>query len=80
MSAPAWSRPHYGVQHLAGLREGWQVTCTDYGTFAQCWIRPHGAGFRGTTEIFDTIEAARQYGERRAHALGAFAQALAVQS
>lgn len=77
MTARHWSRPYYGVQHLAGLREGWQVTCIDYDTFAQCWIRPPGAGFRGTIEMFATIEEARQYGERRAHTLGAFAQAQA---
>lgn len=68
-----WTKPYFGVQHLDGLRRGWQITVTDRESFAECWVRPEGAGFNGHTTQHDSADLARQYGEQQAHVMDAYA-------
>lgn len=61
-----WTKPYFGVQHLNGLPRGWQVTVSEYSPgFAQCWVRPEGAGFGGQTTNHESAAAARHHGERQ---------------
>lgn len=73
-----WSKPYYGVQHLDGLRNGFQVTVTDRGSIAECSVFLPGHQFRATTSVHPDAAAARIHGESQAVALDAFAQAVAV--
>lgn len=64
-SAPAWSKPYHGVQHLGcyGPRNHW-CTVEDYGTFADlsCWFP--GCGFYPKHSKHSTAAEARAAGER----------------
>lgn len=73
-----WSKPYYGVQHLEGLHRGWQITVTERTPdFAECWVRPEGAGFNGHTTSHDSIEEARAHGEQQARLMDAFSRVAA---
>lgn len=66
-----WSAPFYGIQHLADLKRGFQITVTNRDEFADCCIFVPGCGFSAAETIHDTIEQAREYGEHQAVMLNA---------
>lgn len=58
-----WTEPYYGVQHLkATFPRHAQITVTDYGTSAICWVKRSG-GFSDPEINFPNIEQARAHGE-----------------
>lgn len=66
-----WSKPFHGIQHLGGLKRGFQVSVTDCGSFAECDVFVPGCGFNATETKHDTVELARAHGEAQARSLGA---------
>jgi hypothetical protein len=63
-----WSPPFHGVQHLDGLKRGFQVTVEDRETWAVAYALE---GLRTLAESdHDTVAQAREWGEERARLLG----------
>lgn len=78
MSAPLgvlagqrWTNPFYGVQHLNGLRHGFQITVTDFGSVATCKVFLPDHGFNAKVSVHEDVASARAHGERQAHELDA---------
>lgn len=69
----SWSVPHYGTQHLSGLRKGFQVTAVDYESFAMCKVFVPGHGFCAKVTKHADANAARAFGEQQARELDALA-------
>lgn len=68
-----WTKPYHGVQHLNGLRSGFQITVNDRDGFAECLVFLPGHGFNAkSTQHADAAEA-RAYGEKQAADLRAAA-------
>lgn len=63
----SWSEPFYGVQHLDGVRKGFQVTVEDRDTWSEAWVVE---GLRTLAESsHDTPEQARTWAEGQARLL-----------
>lgn len=71
MSSNKWSAPFHGVQHLSGMKRGFQVTVTDYDSFAECSVFVPGCEFNATDSNHDTLAQAQAHGEQQASLLGA---------
>jgi hypothetical protein len=69
-----WTNPFYGVQHLNGLRRGFQITVADLGSVAECKVFLPGHGFNAKVSVHEDAASARAHGERQAHELDAFAR------
>lgn len=72
MSSPAWSIPLHGVQHLDGLRKGFQITVEAYASFALTLVFLPGHGFDARRTMHADASAARIYGETQANELEAW--------
>jgi hypothetical protein len=67
-----WSKPYCSVQHLSGLKRGFQITVTNWNSFADCAVFVPGCGFSATHTDHETIEQAIEHGEKQAALLDAF--------
>lgn len=68
-----WTAPFHGVQHLNGLRRGFQITVADLGSVAQCKVFVPGHGFKAKTSNHADVTAAREHGANQARELEALA-------
>lgn len=70
-----WTQPYCGVQHLEGLKPGYQVTATHWGDWSEVFILVPGGGFRAarqeTRHGDGASVAALVLGEQMARDLGA---------
>jgi hypothetical protein len=73
MSKHEWSKPYCNVQHLHGLKRGFQVTVTDRDGWAECCVFTPGCGFNATETEHDSVDLAIHHGEAQAAALNALA-------
>jgi hypothetical protein len=67
----SWTRPWHGVQHLLGVPKPYQVSVTDYGSFADAIvINLHHNPFTTGKEFAarDAVEA-RRWAEKQAEKL-----------
>jgi len=71
MSAPTWTTPFHGVQHLNGLRQGFQITVEDLGACALTKVFLPGHNFNARQTTHDGVDAARAFGESQAAELDA---------
>lgn len=74
LAEPNWTAPFYGVQHLNGLRRGFQITITDLGTIVECKVFLPGHCFNATVSTHPSTALAREHGERQARELDALAR------
>lgn len=58
-----WTKPYYGVQHLGRATDGYWLTVSDYGSFAELLKWFPGCKLSPMEETHDTAEAARGAGE-----------------
>lgn len=63
-----WSKPYHGVQHLDGVKPGWQVTVEDHFSWAEVYVLQ---GLHSVSESqHATAATARVWGEEQAKRLG----------
>lgn len=62
----SWTTPYHGVQHLNGLKKGWQVTVVARCSFAEAYVLPPGTFTTCDQRSFDTAAEACVWAERRA--------------
>lgn len=67
-----WSAPYFGSQHLEGVKDGFQFTVTDYGSFVESQVFMPGRGFNAETKTHDTVAEAQEHAENAALVLNAF--------
>ncbi|MCG8275376.1 hypothetical protein [Stenotrophomonas sp. NLF4-10] len=67
----AWTKPYHGVQHLNGLRAGFQITVYDRDGFAECLVFLPGHGFNAKRTHHADAAEARAHGEKQASELEA---------
>lgn len=68
-----WSAPFYGIQHLDGVRQGYQFTVSDRELFAQSAVFVPGRGFNADVRQHPDAATARAYLEKQASELQAVA-------
>lgn len=71
-AAKTWSAPYYGVQHLEGVKRGYQFTVEDRGAWAESLAFLPGRGFSADRMAHKNVALARSHAEHVAKAMDAF--------
>ena len=59
-----WTKPYYGIQHTQKDKNGRSCTVQDNQQWAALLMRFEGCGFSPNSSAHDSVEQAREAGER----------------
>ena len=70
MTTAVWTDAFHGVSHLKPVKQGFQVTITDYGVFVYAFVASHDRFTPMYSDYFPTIASAKTWSETVSKRIG----------